>query len=159
MIFSNPQLPSIKDFMRNPVWVECEAGEYKPVSKLPVDSLDGCLVASELHLTNGDKYFGILGGIHLDDVVLTDLTINLIIVNHGKMFAYRKSVLEPYRSNYVKEFLCLEICDIFPILYDISEYARGNPQVLRGLINSSYPEGMSRDEQIRIISERHQRGK
>src|SRR5687768_141242 len=143
MIIHNPRLPAIDDLKKHPIWMDCGADGYCPVLILPVRKLTDCLVVCELRLANGDKHLGILSGIYLNNATLTNLTIDLIIIVNNEMFGYRKSLLEPYRSNDICNFLSLRIEEIFPISYDISRFAVGRPEVLKGQIEAGYPAGLS----------------
>ena len=143
MIFKNPEFPSVADFENHPIWMEHDLGKYEPALDLPVSDLEDGFVACNLVLANGDMIRGVISGIYLNDPELTEVASGLILIKNGEMFGYRKSVLEPYRSSMIQEFLSLRLNEIFPIRYDISEIAIGHPDAVRGIINASYPEELS----------------
>jgi len=124
----------------------------KPVlDALPVKWLNSDrLVATTLTLANGSTHLGLLHNVSLHHPAATDQFLAVTIFrDDGQRFTCfrgRRQVMEHVLPSTMArildnrtpaglaEFLGLRVDEIFPITYDLSAVAVGNPSVIRGTI-------------------------
>ncbi|GAB2880089.1 hypothetical protein GCM10027277_56640 [Pseudoduganella ginsengisoli] len=110
----------------------------RPVQLLPVRSLSGRLVASRVQLANGRKELALLGNVELEDPQQNEhfMTLSLVKPN-GESFdlaRYQDVNYEKSGPLALARFLGLQLIDVFPIAYDISEVVSGPAESVRGVI-------------------------
>jgi len=152
-----------RDFNRYPVWEFQVGAEFlpwrdetwlSPVKRLPVDSLDNRLVGTRLKLANGQTVRGILGNISLRNARATRQFIDVEISHNGKSYQLQRaaSPMHPYlNAQGLADALGLRIEQVFPITYDLSDVAVGDPKVIKGSIEAELPENLSKDDQMKLI--------
>jgi hypothetical protein len=151
---------TLKDFRRHPVWEYTneheEAGPdgelvVTPVLKLPVESLEGRFIGTDLILANGQRVFGVLLSLALNNARLTKLVLNFVIYDGTKRFLFRRLAAGVSGLDQLASFLELPLSEIFPIRYDIAEFAVGDPSVVRGEIQQEPSGQLPRAELIKLI--------
>ncbi len=133
------------DFAAYPVWefaLELEHVDdalVRPVTKLPVNTLTNRFVATQVHLANGETAWANLENIELNDAADTRKHLALSLFWRGKWVAY----FPPHDFGTGKQTpaalacaLGLEVDDVFPISYDISNCCVGDPPVVKGTIEA-----------------------
>lgn len=151
-----------EDLTEHPVWqfandVEGETGSehyLRPVLSLPVDRLDNRIVGTELRLANGDVLPGILQNVVLKDAYETEHFVKLTIrCPDGEWFSlarYHDIDIDTHGPDTFGRILGLDIESIFPISYDISKVAVGDPDSLVREIGVQPDRPLDRDEIIRL---------
>ncbi len=154
------------DFKAHPVWRFTGQHEYlgsdgelvvEPVLDLPVQTLEGCFVGTELILANQRRVLGELHGIKLHNLRLTRLVLNFIVHLNNRSFLFRRLASKVSGPEQLSSFLDLPLSEIFPIRYDITEYAVGDPGVVRGEIQLEVLELLSRADLNKLILEEQKR--
>jgi hypothetical protein len=148
----------ISDFVANPVWEyanDDELGEtiVRPVEQLPVDNLDGRVVGIQVELANGTRVWASIGNVDSKNPRSTEQFLTLSVESGGRWFA-----LSRYHDfNYAErgpqalaQFLALPVAEVFPITYDVTRYAEGDPAALSGKILEEPRERLSRHEIIAL---------
>jgi hypothetical protein len=147
------------DLARFPVWEfvndDSQADEtyVRPLSELPVDSLDGRIVATEVTLRNGKRFLALVGNADVASPRLTRhfLTFSLYIDDAWFHLArYHDFDVEERGAVALARRLGMPLSDVFPITYDLSQIAIGDPGVVRGTVLAEPSERLSRSELIAL---------
>lgn len=155
-----------EDFKMHPVWRFTGKHEYlgsdgelvvEPVLDLPVQTLEGCFVGTELILANQRRVLGELHGIKLHNLRLTRLVLNFVVHLGSRSFLFRRLASKVSGPEQLSSFLKLPLSEIFPIKYDIAEYAVGDPGTIRGEIQQEPFELLSRAELNKLILQEQKR--
>jgi hypothetical protein len=146
------------EFIRGGVWQyssESDSSEpiyLLPVRNIPVHSLDGCLVGAELILNNGRLIQAIIGNLSLqnpDDnqhyLTLSVYGDNSAIFHLSRYHDHNYEVSGPQA---LAQFLNLSPAEVFPIRYNISHLAKGNPACVSGTILAEPMVRLSRSQLI-----------
>lgn len=148
---------SISDMESVPIWqyVNDDADELcvKPVKKIPVKSLIGKIVATQVELANGLLFWGIIGNVDTTSQQLTEHFLTLSIYSNGKWFSlarYHDFNYNEKGPDALASFLGLNPDSIFPIHYDIRNLVVGHPAFLDGLIQKEPVNKLSRAEIIAL---------
>lgn len=115
---------------RDETWV-------KPVKSIPVRDLSNRVVGTRVRLANGKDVWAILSNVCLDDPNEAQEFLGVSIERDGEWFyvaRYFDSDYEDRGPEQLAAFLGLPVNDVFPITYDISDLAVGDPQVVRGVV-------------------------
>lgn len=142
---------SVDDFAISPIWeyLNWEDNQVQPVHALPVESLLNRIVGVEVQLKNGERTWAALSRISLNNARRTQEFLVAWFEREGEWFELARYHDVDYdrRGPYqLASFLGLPIDDVFPIEYDITAVAIGDPSVLRGIIHAT-PEVHLTDEQ------------
>lgn len=148
----------VSDLRATPVWeyVNCEGADetaVRAVKRVPVQSLDGRLVGTEVELANGARVWALIGNIDADDPRLTEHFITLSVERNGQWFTLARYHDVDYAENgpeALARFLGLPVGDMFPISYDVRKYVRGDPAALAGKVLKEPREKLSRAEIIAL---------
>lgn len=146
----------ISDLEAHPVWQYTnsdEAGEtaVRPIKRIPVTSLTGKIVGTQVRLANGNLVWGLIGNVDAGNPRLTEHFLTLSIERNGKWFTlsrYHDFDYVDYGPEVLARFLELDIDNIFPITYDITHYAKGNAAALEGEILKEPKEKLTRSQII-----------
>jgi hypothetical protein len=147
------------DLARAPVWEFVDDDSkpdetyVHPVSELPVDSLDGRVAATEVTLRNGRRLLALLGDVDLARPRHTRhfLTLSLYVDNAWVSLARYHDVDAVERGPAaVARRLEMQLSEVFPIEYDLSQVAIGDPQAVRGVVSAEPSERLSRAELISL---------
>ena len=151
------------DLARTPVWEfvgddsQPDETYVGPVSELPVESLDRRVAATEVTLRNGRRLLALLGNVDLASPRLTRqfLTLSLYIDNAWVPLARYHDVDVVERGPAaLAGRLGIQLSEVFPIEYDLSQIAMGDPDVVRGAVSAEPSERLSRAELIRLAVDR-----
>jgi hypothetical protein len=126
----------------------------RPVLELPVSSMSGRVVGTNLTLANGQTVFGVLANLDLTDAASTRhfLTVTVFRGN-GERFDLARYHDIDYPQNgpdALANFLGLPLSAVFPIVYDVSEVAVGGPDCVRGRILAVPESPLSRSALIQL---------
>ena len=132
-------------FRKCPVWTflnNDERGEtlVKPLSKLPVRDLDGCLIGTQVTLVNGQRVDALMGNVESRDAKRTKLVISVTLFKGTEKFHLARCFDPDYdRCGPValSQFLNLPVNEVFPISYDLTEYSEGTVDALKGTIENA----------------------
>jgi hypothetical protein len=146
---------SIRDLESFPVWeflnMDDQFGEMavRPVKKIPTESLGGRLVGTRVRLSNGSDLWAIISNVDADDPRSTRHFLTISLFHEGKLFhlaRYHDFWALDHGPKALAAFLRLPVRDVFPISYDLSRFALGDPTALVGSIPEKPEERLSRDE-------------
>jgi hypothetical protein len=155
----------IAEMLFHKVWeFDLDEGNYEPEQdetwirpidpwQFPVTDLGNCIVATEVTLANGQKIAAMLGCIDLASGRRTAQFICLSVDRGGKRFhleRYFGVQFDSFGPKQLAEFLELPIADVFPISYDLSDFAVGVPETLKGQILAEPAERFTFQERMRL---------
>jgi hypothetical protein len=154
---------TVADFKAHPVWEflnDDEVGETmaKPVEKLPVDTLDHCIVGTPVRLANGSEVWGLFGNFDVKYPRATQHFLALSIERGGTwhhLERYQDAWIKSHGPDVLARFLGLGIDDIFPITVDVRRYVRGDPAALTATVLKEPQERLTREELLALSSECH----
>lgn len=132
-------------FQKCPVWTFLNndaRGEtmVKPLSKLPVCDLDGCLIGTQVTLANGQKVDALIGNVKSSDARRTDLAITAALFRGTQKFDLARRFDSDYDRrgpDALSRFLNLPINEVFPISYDLTAFSEGVVEALKGKIENA----------------------
>lgn len=161
MIENVKQVDSLKvaDLQAYPVWqyTNREGGDetfVRPVMRVPIANLAGKVIGTQVVLANGRRVWVLIGNVDPTNARLTEHFITLSVERDGRWFTLSRYHDFDYAENgpeALSRFLGLPIDDVFPIAYDIQEYAKGDAAALAGQIRKEPRERLSRAEIIAIL--------
>lgn len=147
----------ICDIANQPVWqytnIDSDETSVRPVAKVPVDSLTGKIVATQVRLANGSKVWAIIGNVDCTNPRLTEHFLTISIWNQNKWFTLSRYHDFDYTERgpaALSSFLGLEEDDVFPIEYDIRKLAKGLQNSLIGRVLKEPKEQLTRAEIIAL---------
>ena len=148
---------TVSDLETFPVWqlVNNDDAEtaVRPVKKLPVKNLDGRLVGTRVRLSNGTSVWALVGNVDVTNPRLTQHFITLSVLSGGLWFTmaryhdYDASERGPVA---LAAFLGLQVDEVFPVSYDISQFSLGDSGALVGLIEKEPRERLTRAQIIAL---------
>ncbi len=151
---------TVADFQADAVWEfrnEDEKGEsaVRPVKKLPVKNLDGCIVGTQIQLANGSRFWASLGNVDSNDPRQTQQFLFLSVFKERwfQLARYFDFNLKEQGPQALADFLGLHVDDVFPISYDIRSISLGDPSCLAGTIEKEPREKLTRAERIALSLE------
>ena len=141
----------VSDFERNPIWEFSDRDEdgemlVRPVGGLPVTSLDHRVVGVQVVLANGQSIWALLANIDLRNPRATKHFLGLSAYKNGHWIALARYHDVDYSRNGPQAFadsLGLTTNDVFPIAYDVSPYALGDADAVKGVITDVPVEKLS----------------
>lgn len=144
------------DLRSHPVWQYTNrdgAGEtfVRALKRLPVKSLTGKVVGTQVHLANGTQVWAIIGNLDASNPSLTEHFLTLSVERAGSWFGlarYHDFDLAERGPEALARFLDLNIDDVFPIRFDIRRYALGDIAALVGCVRKEPINRLSRAEII-----------
>ncbi len=146
---------SHQDLLKHPVWEfltdSDETGSLliKSIDRLPVRNLNNRIVAVNFDLADGGKRFGFLGNVHLQNKAANLHFITPAFETDSGWFTLSRYFDTDVARNgpeKLSQLLGRELYAIFPIKYDISPWAVGDPEVIRGEIRAAPIERLSSAE-------------
>ncbi len=150
---------TLDDFRTNPVWEFTNADEHidetvvRPVRSIPVKSLDGRIVGVPVTLANGRQRWAMIGNVSVGDPRLTAHWLTLSIFGRGRWFPLAR-YFDIHRRTHgpraLAKSLGLPLSAVFPIAYNITHYAKGDPGALAGVIESEPSERLTRAQIIAL---------
>ena len=146
----------VEDFHAYPIWEffsdACDR-LVRPVKRLPVASLSGRIVGTEVLLNNRTSKWVVLSNMDLDCAKQTQHFLTVWIEQNAKWFElarYFDLDFDRRGPQQLADFLGLSVSQVFPILYDISSIAIGDKTVTKGRISAEPIERLTRAELIRL---------
>jgi hypothetical protein len=147
--------PDVEAF---PVWEfvnNDEIGEtvVRPVKTIPVKSLFGRFVGTQVHLACGKTVLALLANIKSNNPKSTKHFLKLIVFQSGKRFIlarYHDFNWNRQGPQALADFLGMRIEDVFPISYDVSRFSKGDPAALAGKVEAEPTERLTRPEIIAL---------
>jgi hypothetical protein len=149
----------VPDLQIHPVWEfsdDEEAGDetlVRPVELLPVQSLAGRLVGTNVRLSNGATAWALIGNIDLADPRSAEHFLTLSIERDGVWFDMARYFDPDYNERgpaALAEFLRLPVDEVFPIHFDIRHCATGSSAALVGSVQKDPKEKLSRSELLKM---------
>ena len=149
---------TVADLKAVPVWQYANhdaVGEtvVRPVTKMPVKDLTAKLIGTRVQLANGTQVWALIGNINAPNPRFTEQFLTLSIEHAGQWF----SLARYHDPNYTDSgpealslFLGLPVDAIFPISFDVLQYAEGDPMALRRDIRKEPRERLTRAEIIAL---------
>jgi len=152
---------SYSEFLAHPVWEFISEPEphqdetwVYPVPVLPVHSLANRLVASSIHLANGQTELAFLGNVDLKNPTNMAHFLTVSIVRPtGERFHLARYFDIGYSESGpggLAEFLALPTEQVFPLQFDITAVAVGHAQSLRGTVPLEPTVRLSRAQRIAL---------
>jgi hypothetical protein len=148
---------SIRDLHLNPVWEivtdSDDNGELlvEPITNLPINDLANRIIGSDLTLANGEKRFGLLGNVQLQNEKANYHFLTVSFKLQTRWFTLARYFDPDYVDNGPMELakkLKMPLSAIFPMRYDISSLAIGKPAALRGEIPEIPKKRLSSEEVV-----------
>jgi hypothetical protein len=147
----------VSDLQRYPVWESVIDTEPDvtvfPLTQLPVDSLSGRIVGTHVRLGCGQQTWSMILYTDTQDARKNEHFVQLDIERDGRWFFLSRYWDVDYERNgpqALAQFLGMELDDVFPIDWDVSQYAKGHPAALSGFILREPRERLPIDEIIRM---------
>ena len=146
----------VTDFSPNAVWQYVNsdtAGEtvVTPVQYTPVTNLNGKLVGTRVRLANGDSVWALISNVDVKNARLSEHFLTISIERNSIWFhlpRYHDFNYGTHGPKALAEFLGLNVNEVFPISYDLTNYAIGDVAALSGKIFESPRERLTRAEVI-----------
>lgn len=121
----------------------------RPVKQVSVTNLSGKIVGTQMLLANGDHVWALIGNIDASSARLTEHFLSISVERNGRWFTLYRYHDFDYAENgpeALARFLGAQVDDVFPIAYDIRQYAKGDAAALSGQIRKEPRERLSRAE-------------
>jgi len=125
----------------------------RPLKKGPAANLTGKLVGTQVSLANGARFWALIGNVDVASPRLTTHFITISLEREGRWFhlaRYHDFDVAERGPKQLAAFLGFSVDEVFPIAYDLSAYAKGDPQVLKGTVPIKPDEVLTRDEIIAL---------
>jgi hypothetical protein len=150
-----------QDFRDFPIWrytnaheIELDETAVVPVKRWPIDNLSNKVVGTDVVLANGAAIIALIGNIKVNNPELTEQVIGISVFQNGKWFPLARYFDFDYAENgpeALASFLGLPVKEVFPISYDLSEFAKGRPEALVGQILERPRKLLSDEERMAMI--------
>lgn len=146
----------VADLQAHPVWqyTNREGADetfVRPVKQVPVANATGKVVGTQVVLANGQRVWALIGNVDPMNAKLTEHFLTLSVERDGRWFTLARYHDFDYAERgpeALARFLGLSVDAVFPIAYDIRQYAKGEPASLNGHIRKEPRERLSRAEII-----------
>lgn len=146
----------INDIRKHPVWEyvnDDKLGEtvVRPHDQLPVRNLNGRVAGTRIHLANCSHVWALIGNVDTHNPRLTEHFLTLSVYRNRRWFVlarYHDFDYDDHGPAALASFLEMSIDEVFPISYDLSEVAEGDPAALIGRILKEPRERLPRAELI-----------
>lgn len=148
----------VADLRACPVWQYANREGFdetlvRPAKRVPTASLAGKVVGTEVVLANGRRIWALIGNVDTTNARLTKHFLTLTVERDGRWFTlarYHDFDYSDKGPEALATFLKLPLDQVFPISYDIRQYAKGDIAVLIGQIHKEPQERLSRAEIISL---------
>jgi hypothetical protein len=150
---------TVDDLTRFPVWQYTNSDErlgetiVRPVKNIPVRTLKGQVVGTQVRLADGSERWALLGNVDPSNPRLTQHFLTLSVFDHGSRFTmarYHDFDSDERGPEALAAFLGLPAVAVFPISYDIRPYCLGEPAALAGTIERQPRERLTRAQIIAL---------
>jgi hypothetical protein len=129
----------------------------RPVSTLPVSSLDGRLIATRGLLAGGLEVWILVGNLDIDDAKTSEHFLTLSVFNRGKWFHLARYHDPDFASRgpaALCRFLNLQMEEVFPIKMDMRKYCVGMAAHLQVSLRSEPESRLTKDELMALVLSR-----
>jgi hypothetical protein len=149
---------TIRDLVQHPVWRYADADDrgesiVRPVLKYPVSSLQGKLVGVQVRLPNAARVWAIIGNVDANNARLNEHFVTISLFHTDRWLRLARYHDQDYADSgppALAQTIGLHVDDLFPIAYDIRQYAKGDAAALAGQILKNPRERLSRAEIIAL---------
>lgn len=148
---------TVLDLTLHPVWRYVDTDDREvmvaPVKRLPVKSLDGKIVGTEITLANSEKRWATLSNVDVKNARSTKHFLTLSVLVDLKWIHIARCHDHDYAERgpeFLAKALGLRVDDVYPIQYDIRECATGECESLKTCILKEPSEKLSRAEIIAL---------
>jgi len=148
---------TVDDLREHSVWQYTSLGDdesyVRPIKRIPVTSLTGKEVGTEVALANGDRVWALIGNVDGTNPRLTSHFLTLSVERDGRWFhlaRYHDFDADERGPKQLAAFLDLAVDDVFPISYDLRSYVKGASEALHGTIPAEPAERLTRAEVIAL---------
>lgn len=151
------------DYRAFPVWEFCALDDrlddemsVRPVEVVPVDDLDGRFIGCKFMLKDGSSVFGVISNIDPFDALFTSHYVTISIFVNEKLVhlsRYHDVDSEHNTAEVFSKSLGKSVEQVFPILYDISDYLIGQTECVRNYVSLKHPKQLSREELRKLLFE------
>jgi hypothetical protein len=148
---------SIADFREHPVWEftnEDLDGDFavRPVRRVPVNSLEGRIVGTQVRLADGTRVWAMLSNVDVTNPEGTRHYLTIGLQRNGRWFPMARYHDPDWDTtgapHAVASFLGKNIDDVFPISYDLRAIALGDTASLVGTVEANPKPRLTRRELI-----------
>jgi hypothetical protein len=125
----------------------------RPVKSLPVKHLTGRLIGTQVRLANGAAVWALIGNIDAGNPKLTEHFITMSLERGARWFhlaRYHDPDCAERGPEALARFLGLALDDVFPISYDVRQYANGHDAALAGVVGREPRERLTRAQIIAL---------
>jgi len=144
----------VADLQAHPVWQYTnregvDETFVRPVKRLPVDCLDNMVVGTQVILANGKRVWATICNVDSTDAKVNEHFLTLSIERNGRWFTLARYHDFDYTDRgpaALAQFLGLSVDQVFPIAYDIQQYAKGSVTALSRHVQKEPREQLSQDE-------------
>jgi hypothetical protein len=149
---------SVADYKQWPIWEFAtndspDETAVRPVKTLPVTTLDSRFIGLQVRLANGALVWATIGNVDVHDERRTRQFID-VGIHRGKERFHLARYFDVLRSRQGPEalakFLDLQVEDVFPIEYDLSQYVLGDARSIKGRIEREPSERLTRQERVKL---------
>jgi hypothetical protein len=151
---------NVADLLERKVWRFVPEGEgrdetwVRPVTKLPLKSLDGCIAAMNVTLANGNRVPGLIGNFDVEAPELSEHFLSLSICTNGNSWfhlaRYHDADAATHGPSALARALKLRLKDTFPIVFDLAGLVMGSRASLRCTVNAKPSRRLPRAEIISL---------
>jgi hypothetical protein len=149
------------DLAGHPVWMFINSdarGEtvVRPVRRVPVTSLSDKLLGVRVVLANGTAVWALVGNVSPQNARKTQQHLSISIERDGQWFHLARYFDPDYKRrgpSELAQFLGLSVAEVFPIAFDLTGLAKGDPEVLVGSVREEPAERLSEAERLELIFE------
>jgi hypothetical protein len=148
---------TVADIAVQSVWEytnsDADETSVRPVATVPVTTLTGRVVATEILLANGSRAWALIGNVDATNPRLTEHFLTLSVHKGGQWFAlsrYHDFDYDEHGPAALAAFLGLEVDDVFPITFDLRGLVKGDSAALAGSIQKEPRERLTRSEIIAL---------
>jgi hypothetical protein len=148
----------VSDFISTPVWEyinDDDSGELlvRAVSQIPVESLGQKLVGTRVRLASGELVWACIGNVDESNPKSTMHFLTLSVEKNSQWFMLARYHDFDYLErgpDALANFLGIPSDAVFPIAYDVTQYAKGDLASLSGHILREPTERLSQQEIIAL---------
>jgi hypothetical protein len=151
-----------EDFAAFPIWEFATDEEdvpgrdetwVRPVKTARFRDFSGKLIGTHVTLANGARVRAMLGNVNITNARSTQHFLTLSIESAGVWFhlsRYHDFDYATQGPDALAAFLGLDVADVFPIAYDLREFAKDAPASASGSVVAEPREKLSRSELIAL---------
>ncbi len=126
----------------------------RPVERYPVTDLANRIIGVSVTLHNGSQMAACLGNVVLGSEAATREFLTLSLWHQGQWIDLARYFDVDYARRgpqALSQQLGLPVAEVFPILYDISEFTQGLETVLHGSVEAESKHRLSETERMSLI--------